>query len=135
MNEVDIMNDLLFCINADCKECSRLGEDSTCHKKLLRDARSVIKMQSDALQLTNESLKQIEKDFAVVSEKAKVGYTNEQLVEAVNDIISCCLDSEDCDDPTLGQILAIGKFMRLVRLHGHIAVNCNADRMEIRLDK
>lgn len=135
MTELEVMNDLMFCYNADCKNCTRLHGGENCTKKLMKDACSVIKMQVNAIRDFDEKLDRLEKENAELTKKASVRYSDQQLTESVNDIIDSFLRYDEYDDAMAAQLRSVGSFMRLARLNGHIAVNPNADRIEIRLDE
>lgn len=133
MSVVGVMNELLLCVNGDCENCTR-KERQDCRKALMKDARSAIKMLEMALRLKTEGFDDLEKKNAALSEQVEVSYTQEELVKAVNNIIDCFVDGEDYDDHVESKILAIGKFMDVTHLHGHIAVDGIARRMKIELD-
>ena len=134
MTDVGVMISFRCCMNNDCENCDFKDKDD-CQNELRKAVLATMKLQKNSLDSITETLNRLEKEYTELKEKVSVSYTLEQLVEAVNDIIDSFLNCEEYDDHTEAQLLAIGSFMRLVRLHGHIAVNCNADRMEIRLDK
>lgn len=96
MTEVEVMADLLFCQKGDCAHCPRVGEN--CKSELLRDARSVIKLQLDALNEGTEAIGRLREENERYRQIVKHSYEKKKLVEAVNNIIGACAEEADCPD-------------------------------------
>lgn len=131
MTEVDVMNDLMFCGNRDCENCSRFANEG-CTKSLLKDARTIIKMQMEAIKTANETIEKAKEEICALREAATVNYTKEQLVKAVNDIIYAMCNEDD--DKLWGQAYSVGQFMKLAGVRGHIAVDYDAKVVKIHME-
>jgi hypothetical protein len=97
MTEVDVMSELLFCINRDCANCSR-GKEENCKAALMRDARSIIKLQNDAVSSATEAIDRLKTEIERYKRMVKHSYEKKELVEAVNRIIGACMEDNDCPD-------------------------------------
>lgn len=93
MTEVDIINSLMFCEHGDCENCSRDGKDRyLCMKGLMKDARSIIKLQYDSLSAMEDTIKRLQNENKQLQDVAKYELTEQELVKAVNNIIRDCVD-------------------------------------------
>jgi len=131
MTEVDVMNDLMFCGNRDCENCSRFANEG-CNKSLLKDARTIIKLQMEAIKTANETIEKANEEIGALRTAVTVSYTKEQLVKAVNGIIYAMYDEDD--DRLWSQAYSVGQFMKLVGVRGHIAVDYDAKMVKIHME-
>ena len=96
MTEVDIINSLMFCEHGDCENCSRDGKDRyLCMKGLMKDARSIIKLQYDSQSAMEDTIKRLQNENKQLQAVAKYAFTEQELVKAVNNIIRGCMDWAD----------------------------------------
>lgn len=120
MTEVDVMNDMVCCENADCGNCSRLSEISgDCRRKLLRDARSVIKLQCDSLSGVSETIDKLKEENLALRNALKCNYEKKQLVAKMNDVIRAFGEDgywdEECQESPLDmQVDALKKLLDLI---------------------
>lgn len=117
MNDVEVMQNLLFCTNGDCENCAYKGKID-CSVKLKNDARSIIKLQNNAIERAEEELKKLKEENLRLKPMMKYNFTEDKLVETINEIIYACMDDfDDYDDGgnayvrMLKSILALGAML------------------------
>ena len=119
MKDIEIISDMLFCSNLDCEHCSRQHSER-CAINLMKDARSVMLLQHNALVGFEEELANLKEENERLQPMLKYGFTEEQLVKVVNNIIEdCCycIVDEDTEDEEysyvnmLKSILAFGQML------------------------
>jgi hypothetical protein len=98
MTEVDVMNDLLFCERKDCESCSRGPNHPTCIEALMRDARSIIKMQSGALSCAENTANSYREEITNLRLNVKHNFEKKQLVQQVNRVIEAFGEDEYWDE-------------------------------------
>lgn len=135
MTEVDIARSLEICYSEQTCEGCLYKENGSCKSAIMKDAASVIKTQKKAIEGLNQANKRLEDANEQIQQMAKVNYTKEQLVEAVNQILNSFTHYNEEENCLEAQLHAIGSFMRLCCIHGHIGVSTRVERIEIVMDK
>lgn len=126
MTEVELIEKMESCLEHG-KEC----DEKQCRDVLIRDALAVIKMQKERLEEAGKRMAEKDRKIAELMRLAKVECTHQQLADAVNEIISGLID-EECE--WADAIRAIGEFMTITGMVGHVAVSRNCERIGIVLD-
>ena len=136
MTEIEVMNDLMFCASKDCVHCSREATID-CDKKLMKDARSIIKMQMGSLEVASKAIKDLERDNKQLQTVARYTFTEYELIKAVNDIVHYCLDNDEDleDNQDVNIIRAMLDFGKLLPSGGKLIIHPNRNAPEIKLDK
>lgn len=131
MTEVELIEKMESCLEHG-KEC----DEKQCRDVLIRDALAVIKMQKERLEEAGKLCAEKDHKNAELMRLCKVKCTQQQLADAVNDIIR----SFDIDEDEVGcsqmehMIRTLGDFMKLTGMVGHVAVSRNCKRIGIVLD-
>lgn len=90
MTDVDILNCLMFCEHKDCDTCQRGGGEN-CEKQLLKDARTVIKMQIDSMSSLQEEIVRLQGENKRLLDICSSKLSEEDVVNAVNKIVNACM--------------------------------------------
>ena len=130
MTEVEILNDMLFCSNLDCEECSRKGSDKCVHN-LIKDARAIMKMQSGILESRREEIENLTEHNRNLQNMVTKDYTEESLIKAVNNIIEYSYDACDCGDYVGNLVWAMQDFIKLTKLDAVVAFGANSNYPQI----
>ena len=131
MTEVELIKKMESCIE-NKTEC----DDKQCRDTLIRYALEIIKMQKERLEEAGKRMADKDHKIAELMRLCKVKCTQQQLADAVNDIIR----SFDIDEDEVGcsqmeyMIRTIGDFMKVTGMVGHVAVSRNCERIGIVLD-
>ena len=126
MTEVELIKKMESCLEHG-KEC----DEKQCRDVLIRDALAVIKMQKERLEEAGKSMADKDHKIAELMRLCKVKCTQQQLADAVNDIIRSFFDEDDDLEDT---IRTLGEFMTITGMVGHVAVSRNCERIGIVLD-
>ena len=100
MTDIDILNCLMFCEHKDCDTCQRDGGEN-CEKQLIKDARTVIKMQVDAMSSLQEEIVRLQGENKRLLDIGSSKLSEEDVVNAVNQIVDACMlygDYEEGED-------------------------------------
>lgn len=126
MTEVELIKKMESCLEHG-KEC----DDKMCRDVLIRDALAIIKMQKERLEEAGKRMAEKDHKIAELMRLVKVKCTQQQLADAVNDIIRSFFDEDDDLEDT---IRTLGEFMTITGMVGHVAVSRNCERIGIVLD-
>lgn len=106
MTDADILNCLMFCEHKDCETCHRDGGEN-CEKQLIKDARTVIKMQIDTMRSLQEEVVRLQGENKRLQDIGSSKLSEEDVVNAVNNIVDACLFYADFDSEA-------GEFERMI---------------------
>lgn len=131
MTEIELIEKMEQCLEHG-KEC----DEKQCRDILIRDALAIIKLQKERLEVASKSMAEKDHKIAELTRLVKVKCTQQQLADAVNDIVR----GFDIDEDEVGcsqmeyTIRSLGDFMKVTGMVGHVAVSRNCERLGIVLD-